>query len=280
MRGHIYCAVIDCYSDYVKVGCTINIHNRMNNLSSSHIDKFKCVFSIEVEQLNMYSIEKNIHQDIINAGFKRCKGREYFNCKPDDIKYIFDKYDNKPIKNNIIEEKLNEIKLETNQIAKKYICESCDFISNNKTNYTIHLQTQTHIKNITPENKTCCNKCFKIFNHKNSLYKHKKTCNNINNENNIENNNDNILDDPNVKILLLKQELKFKEIEKKLLNEKTKIESKLLKEKTKIESKLLKEKIEKELLKEFEKEKRKLIKENNKKLLKTKNNIIILNRDN
>ena len=144
---------------------------------------------------------------------------------------------------------------------KEYICESCDFISKNKTNYTNHLQTQTHIKNITPENKTCCNKCFKIFSHKNSLYKHKKTCNNIN----INNDNDNILDDPNVKILLLKQELKFKETEKKLLKEKTKIESKLLKEKT-----------EKELLKEFEKEKTKLIKENNKKLLKTKDEQIDL----
>jgi|LakMenEpi02Apr12_1017379.scaffolds.fasta_scaffold08651_1 predicted nuclease with TOPRIM domain len=114
MSGHIYCAIIDCYPEYVKVGCTTNIDNRMNNLSSSssHIDKFKCIFSIEVEQLNMYSIEKNIHQDIINAGFKRFKGREFFNCKPDDIKYIFDKYNNKLIKNNIIKEKLNEIQLE------------------------------------------------------------------------------------------------------------------------------------------------------------------------
>jgi hypothetical protein len=271
MSGHIYCAIIDCYPDYVKVGCTTNIHNRMNNLSaSSHMDKFKCIFSIEVEQLNMYSIEKNIHQDIINAGFKRFKGREFFNCKPNDIKYIFNKYNNKLIQNNIIEEKIaiNKIHLEINQ-NMKYNCELCNFESNKKTNYEIHLHTKTHISKITPKDKFCCNRCLKIFNYNNSLYRHQKTCHTQKNNDNIINNDNNI--DPKTEVLLLKQKVKFleekAELESKLIKEKAELESKLIKEKAELESKLIKEKAEsklvkekteKELLKEFQKEKTKL----------------------
>jgi hypothetical protein len=36
---------------------------------------------------------------------------------------------------------------------KNYICEPCNFTSNNKTNYNNHLHTKTHINNITPKDK-------------------------------------------------------------------------------------------------------------------------------
>jgi len=149
----------------------------MNNLSSSHIDKFKCVFSIEVEQLNMYSIEKNIHQDIINAGFKRFEGREFFNCKPNDIKYIFDKYDNNIIENNIIEnniienniienniienniiekEKINKINLKKNR-NMKYTCKWCKYETDFIANYNRHLTTKSHINNKNTKLFNCDN---------------------------------------------------------------------------------------------------------------------------
>jgi len=170
---------------------------------------------------------------------------------------------------------------------KNYICDICNFESNNKTNYETHLHTKTHINNITPENQFCCESCLKIFKYKSGLYKHKNICNSKKKQNNNENKIDyDIINDPKIELLLLKQKVKFleektelesklikAELESKLNKEKIEIESKLIKEKAEkiiIESKLIKEKSEKEMLKEFQKEKTKLIKENNKQLLKSK----------
>jgi len=156
---------------------------------------------------------------------------------------------------------------------KNYICDSCNFTTNNKTNYDNHLHTKTHIENITPEGQFCCNICLKIFKHKSNLCTHKKLCydkkinnNYYENDSKYKNNKvDNIL----IENLLLKQKLQF-------IEEKAKLESKLVKEKT--EKVLLKEKnkTEKELLKEFQKEKTKLLKETNKQLLKSKDEQIDL----
>jgi hypothetical protein len=153
-----------------------------------------------------------------------------------------------------------------------YNCDNCNFITNNKSNYTKHLHTKTHIENITPENKFCCDICLKLFSHKSSLCKHKKLCDkkSLNNDN-INNINDNTITnkDPTTTILLLQQEIKF-------LKEKTEIESKLIKEKTEIESKLIKEKTENKLLQKQSKKERKLLNEHKKELLKSKDEQIDL----
>jgi len=161
-----------------------------------------------------------------------------------------------------------------------YKCDICNFISNNKANYTKHLHTKIHIEKITPENKFCCDICLKIFSHKNYLYKHKKTCNKE--EKNIYDNNiknkiiNEIIDDPKIELLLLKQKVKFleekKELESKLI--KSELESKLIK--AEIETRLVKEKTENQLLKEFQKEKTKILKHSNKQLLKSKDEQIDL----
>jgi hypothetical protein len=270
MSGHIYCAIIDCYPDYVKVGCTTNIDNKMNNLSaSSHIDKFKCIFSIEVEQLNMFSIEKNIHQDIINAGFKRFKGREFFNCKPNDIKYIFDKYDNNLIKDNISNEKKDNISngkkeniyLEGNQ-KMSHNCKICDYSTNILCNYERHLKSKYHCENNKEE--YLCEICDKKFSYNSGLSRHKKTC--INNEN-IQ-----LIKDPTTTILLLQQKVKFleetKELESKLI--KAELESKLNYKliKAELESKLIKEKIENKMLQKTIKRKNKILQKQLKEITK------------
>jgi hypothetical protein len=164
-----------------------------------------------------------------------------------------------------------------------YNCDICNFITNNKSNYTKHLHTKTHIENITPENKFCCDICLKLFSHKSSLCKHKKLCDkkSLNNDN-INNINNNIVTnkDPTTTILLLQQEIKFlkekTEIESKLIKEKAEIESKLIKEKTEIESKLIKEKTENKLLQKQSKKERKLLNEHKKELLKSKDEQIDL----
>jgi len=186
---------------------------------------------------------------------------------------------------------------------KNYICESCNFTSNNKTNYENHIHTKTHINNITPKDSFCCDICLKIFKYKNNLYTHKKKCYNKKNINeSIYNDDQNNMKFDNILIenLLLKQKLEFleeksklesklieekkeiesklikAELESKLIKQKSEIESKLIKEKTDIESKLIKEKTENKLLHEQSKKEKKLLKEHKKELLKSKDEQIDL----
>jgi len=117
----------------------------------------------------------------------------------------------------------------------KYNCKWCNYETEFIANYNRHLATKTHDnnKNIKIFN---CDNCDRAFSFISGLYRHKKTC--INKK--IEKNND-IIHDPKVEVLLLKQEVQFlkekNEIEKKLLKEKNK-------EKTKHTNQLLKTKDE------------------------------------
>ena len=176
---------------------------------------------------------------------------------------------------------------------KKYNCDICKFESNNKTDYTNHLHTKKHIDNITPDNKFCCNECLKIFNHKSSLYKHQKICNNQLEFNDKNKNDNNVL----IENILLKKEIKFlkekKKLETKLIEEKVQFESKLIEEKKQIEfkliraeiesklnSKLIKEKTENKMLQKQSKKEKKLLNEHKKELLKSKDEQIDLVQNN
>jgi hypothetical protein len=76
----------------------------------------------------------------------------------------------------------------------KYSCELCEYITNNKYNYDIHLSTRKHIIAINatkqlqeatnvietplPQTVKCfeCNQCGQKYTHKSSMYRHKRTC--------------------------------------------------------------------------------------------------------
>ena len=72
-------------------------------------------------------------------------------------------------------------------LAKFYICDNCNYKSKNKSDYNIHCLTIKHKRltnakntNVISENLakneyTCC--CGKIYKHQSSLSKHKKLCN-------------------------------------------------------------------------------------------------------
>jgi hypothetical protein len=74
----------------------------------------------------------------------------------------------------------------------KYMCENCDFITNNKKDFSRHILTSKHIKNAkggeTEEEKPthypklyqCL--CGKIYKYNQGLWKHQKNCNIINQE--------------------------------------------------------------------------------------------------
>ena len=60
--------------------------------------------------------------------------------------------------------------------AHKFICEPCDFSTNNKKDYTIHTKTTKHETNITNDGDTLTCICGKTYKHKSSLCNHKKKC--------------------------------------------------------------------------------------------------------
>ena len=67
--------------------------------------------------------------------------------------------------------------------AEKYICEHCDYNCSKLSNYNIHLTTRKHLlltntsTGLTKKTSKFSCDCGKIYNHRQSLYNHKKKCN-------------------------------------------------------------------------------------------------------
>ena len=67
---------------------------------------------------------------------------------------------------------------------KKFFCEACSFGSNNKNDFNRHISTTKHLKltdasfKLTKKThcKNKCGKCNRVFNHRQSLFRHKKNC--------------------------------------------------------------------------------------------------------
>jgi hypothetical protein len=91
---------------------------------------------------------------------------------------------------------------------QQYLCEKCNYNTSRKSQYQRHLLTNKHSKyNLEEqlENKfVCC--CGKLYNYLTGLYKHKKKCNFINNNDNTYNDNA----DKDIIYQLLKQNEDFK----------------------------------------------------------------------
>ena len=67
--------------------------------------------------------------------------------------------------------------IEVAESSKQFFhCESCDYTTSRRCNYVKHLSTGKHIKltNASSGKQECA--CGKLFNHKQSLFRHKKTC--------------------------------------------------------------------------------------------------------
>jgi len=126
----------------------------------------------------------------------------------------------------------NEILL---NLAKKYECKLCNFLSSNKTNFNIHLETKKHktqeilmntnentnhfLQNLqNMQNKhddTYSCECGKYYKHKPSLYNHKKKCIQNKNQINILSNNNNEKED----------DINYKELIKTLLEQNTSLQN-------------------------------------------------------
>ena len=128
--------------------------------------------------------------------------------------------------------KQNETK-KSQKIAKKYYCENCEYLTSNKNDYYKHLSTDKHQNTIietnmkqnvakiakNPNDKIDKCNCGKIFFSRTSLWRHKKTCPDINN-NNFSPIYDN-LDDKSLIIQLLQQNQELQKSLIELSKEKT-----------------------------------------------------------
>lgn len=180
-NGYIYCVSTPANNDRCKVGETLKgIEHRLKGLNTTSVsENFKLDYYIIVDPKKRFNIETSIHNDIINAGYTRFTGKEFFKCNPSDIKHIFEKYGN--IYTTINEHKnievFDDIKEPNNKIKNKkcYKCNIC------KKEFFIKRLYNNHLNRINPckefiniENK--CINCNKIYSTRSNLNKHIKNC--------------------------------------------------------------------------------------------------------
>ena len=102
-------------------------------------------------------------------------------------------------------------RMATTKNDKKYYCKNCNFTTCKKTNYEIHLQTQKHIRNIlATEKNILCENCNKSYINRTGLWRHKKKCTIIKEQNIHEKNDD--LTDKQLIMMLIKENNEIKNL--------------------------------------------------------------------
>jgi hypothetical protein len=84
---------------------------------------------------------------------------------------------------------VTEVTKSCEKVALKFVCEKCDYRTSKKSSYDKHLLTAKHTLSLTCDKsdatcdikvaKSCsliCEKCYKSYNSRNGLWRHKKTC--------------------------------------------------------------------------------------------------------
>jgi hypothetical protein len=92
---------------------------------------------------------------------------------------------------------VTEVTKSCEKVALKFVCKNCDYTTSKKSSFDKHLLTVKHTVSLTGDAgdatgdikvaKSChliCENCNKSYNSRNGLWKHKKTCNNDNTDNN------------------------------------------------------------------------------------------------
>jgi hypothetical protein len=115
-------------------------------------------------------------------------------------------------------------------VGNNFCCEICNFNSKNKTNYDKHLLTSKHITNISigySQSNYICEYCDKEYIHYNALWKHKKKCEFISNEetNKLQNTMISNMITPKIFLDILNQS---KELQNVLIEQTKELQNKLL----------------------------------------------------
>ena len=156
---YVYCIINDELANLCKCGGTKNSPQyRCDQLSNTSLPvKCKLAYFIEVNDWKI--AEKYIHNKITDMGVKRFEGREWFNCKPDDIKTVFDEckklygYNGENNKKEDTENISNNKKEDTENISNNkkedikninYHCDPCDYETNERTAFYHHNKSKRH----------------------------------------------------------------------------------------------------------------------------------------
>ncbi len=169
---YIYCLKNEEMPNICKCGGTAKSpYNRCDEISNTSLP-VKCEVAYFIEVINWKKAEKYVHKKIIDFGIKRFQGKEWFKCKPEIIKHIFDdckkiygfNYENIKIESQYI--KVNDGNLDNkvinnkeeykiydiNKKVKKYYCYYCDYSTNDSGNFSKHKKTESHIINFKKNN--------------------------------------------------------------------------------------------------------------------------------
>jgi hypothetical protein len=151
---YVYCIKNEAMPNICKCGGTAkNPEKRCKQLSNTSLP-VECKIAYYVEVSSWKDAEKYIHDKLEKSGIKRYEKREWFDCKPDDIKYIFDecaKLFNKG-KNDDLKCVINKkINIE-GKTENKYFCKLCDYETNERGNFSRHKKQLKHINNLNSQN--------------------------------------------------------------------------------------------------------------------------------
>ncbi len=148
---YVYCLKNDKMPNTCKCGGTAKSpQDRCNQISNTSLP-VKCELAYFIEVNDWRKAEKYVHDRIIEMGIKRFKGREWFDCNPDDIKSVFDECeklyryvkggsegDGKEGVNKNIKQDETEIEI------KKYHCEICNYDTIERTAFYHHNKSKKH----------------------------------------------------------------------------------------------------------------------------------------
>lgn len=147
---YVYCLKNEEMPNICKCGGTADSpFNRCEQLFNTSVPvKHEVAYFVEVNDWK--KAEKYIHDRLIEKGIKRFKGREWFKCKPDDIKHVFDECkklygfnkeevvkvdDNIAVKGDKVNENLK---------SKSFYCKICDYTTYERTAYYHHKSSKKH----------------------------------------------------------------------------------------------------------------------------------------
>jgi hypothetical protein len=87
---YVYCIKNEAMPNICKCGGTAKTpEKRCKQISNTSLP-LECQIAYYIEVINWKKAEKFIHNKIVESGIKRYKSREWFDCKPEFIKNIFD----------------------------------------------------------------------------------------------------------------------------------------------------------------------------------------------
>jgi hypothetical protein len=120
---------------------------------------------------------------------------------------------------------VTEVTKSCEKVALKFICEKCDYKTSKKSSFDKHLLTDKHNISLKSDAgdtncdikvaKSCslmCEKCYKSYNSRNGLWKHKKTCIITEKETNINDKNNNNEISPELIMSVLQQNKELQQI--------------------------------------------------------------------